>query len=104
METTTIKGWRNVGYVLLMETTTIIGIVAGIFTATSLLPQLIKILKEKKADDVSPWMLIILMTGVGLWVYYGIRKDDWPIIVTNSFSFFLNTAVLICKFIYTRKK
>jgi MtN3 and saliva related transmembrane protein len=87
-----------------MNLTHLIGIIAGIFTSTSLIPQFIKILKEKKADDVSPWMLVILMTGVGLWAWYGIRKDDWPIIVTNSLSFLLNLAVLTLKFIYSGKK
>ncbi len=88
----------------IMDLTQIIGIVAGILTATSLIPQLIKILKEKKADDVSPLMLIILLAGLGLWATYGIMKTDWPIIVTNSFSFLLNTVVLILRFRYSKDK
>ena len=87
-----------------MDLTQIIGIVAGILTATSLIPQLIKILKEKKADDVSPLMLIILLAGLGLWATYGIMKTDWPIIVTNSFSFLLNTVVLFLRFRYSKDK
>jgi MtN3 and saliva related transmembrane protein len=87
-----------------MDLTQIIGIAAGILTATSLIPQLIKILKEKKADDVSPLMLIILLAGLGLWATYGIMKTDWPIIVTNSFSFLLNTVVLFLRFRYSKDK
>ncbi|MEO6406019.1 MAG: SemiSWEET transporter, partial [Ferruginibacter sp.] len=75
-----------------MNLTQIIGILAGILTAFSLLPQLLKIIKEKKAEDVSAWMLIILMCGLCLWVVYGIMKNDWPIIATNSFSFLLNAV------------
>ena len=86
-----------------MDVTQIIGIAAGILTATSLIPQLVKIIKEKKADDVSPMMLIILMVGLGLWATYGIMKEDWPIIITNSFSFLLNTVVLIFRYKYARK-
>jgi MtN3 and saliva related transmembrane protein len=67
-----------------------IGIIAGIFTACSLLPQLIKILKEKKAKDVSAGMLLILMTGVALWIWYGVLRKDVPIVATNSFSLLLN--------------
>lgn len=85
-----------------MEFTQIIGIAAGVFTSFSLLPQLIKILKEKKADDVSPWMLIVLMCGLGLWITYGFMRDDIPIIATNIFSFLLNTCVLIARFRYSR--
>ncbi len=89
---------------ILMDITQIIGILAGILTATSLIPQLIKILKEKKADDVSPLMLIILLAGLGLWATYGIMKNDWPLIVTNSFSFLLNTVVLFLRFRYSKDK
>ncbi len=88
----------------LMNITAIIGITAGILTCTSLIPQLIKIIKEKKADDVSPWMLIILLCGVGLWSYYGIRINDMPIIITNAISFLLNLVVLFLKFRYSKEK
>lgn len=86
-----------------MEYTQILGIAAGILTATSLIPQLIKILKEKKADDVSPMMLIILMAGLGLWTAYGIMKEDWPIIITNAFSFLLNGVVLVLRYKYSKE-
>ena len=86
-----------------MNSTAFIGIAAGILTSTSLVPQLIKIIKEKKVVDVSPWMLIILTCGVGLWCYYGILKNDLPIIITNGFSFLMNLIVLFLKFRYSKK-
>ena len=69
---------------------TIIGFVAGILTAISMLPQLIKTLKEKKAEEVSPVMLVVLISGVLLWIVYGAIKKDFPILITNSISFVLN--------------
>jgi MtN3 and saliva related transmembrane protein len=87
-----------------MDFTQILGITAGIMTSASSVPQLIKILKEKKADDVSPWMFMILIAGLGLWTYYGIRREDWPIIITNAFSFCLNLVVLFLKFRYSQEK
>lgn len=77
-----------------MNTTQWFGIAAGVMTAVSMLPQLIKIIKEKKADDVSVLMLMVLIIGLGLWVVYGFLREDWPLIVTNSFSFLLNLVVL----------
>ena len=71
-----------------------IGISAGVCTAVSLLPQLIKIIKEKKAEDISYFMLFILVAGLGLWVWYGIMKKDYPIIITNSFSFVVNLLMI----------
>jgi MtN3 and saliva related transmembrane protein len=77
-----------------------IGIIAGIFTASSLLPQAIKIVKEKKSGDVSIGMLIFLMTGVSLWIYYGYLRDDLPIIITNCFSLLLNIITLFLRIKY----
>jgi MtN3 and saliva related transmembrane protein len=74
---------------------TYIGLFAGICTCVSLLPQLIKIIREKEAQNLSYGMLFILLTGVGTWVWYGIIKDDLPIILTNSISFFINVLVII---------
>jgi MtN3 and saliva related transmembrane protein len=74
--------------------TVYIGIAAGILTAISMLPQLIKIIREKRTENMSFFMLFILLTGVAGWVYYGILKKDYPIIVTNSFSFLVNSLVI----------
>lgn len=81
----------------------IIGIVAGILTSASLLPQLLKTIKLRKAEDVSPFMFIMLMLGTGLWMYYGVLREDTPIIATNGFSFSLNILMLILKVRFTRK-
>jgi MtN3 and saliva related transmembrane protein len=77
-----------------MEGTQILGLVAGVFTASSMLPQVVKTIKEKKADEVSLVMLFVLLTGVILWVVYGIKKDDFPIIATNCFSMLVNMVMI----------
>jgi len=76
-----------------MNIITIIGILASICTAISLVPQLIKLLKEKKAQNISLLMLAVLFAGVGLWIYYGILKKDFIIIVSNSFSLLVNAML-----------
>ena len=85
-----------------MNTTQIVGIIAGVLTAISMLPQLIKMVKEKKADDVSLLMLLVLLSGLSLWVVYGIMREDLPIIVTNSFSLMLNISVVVLRIKYGR--
>ncbi|MEO7393568.1 MAG: SemiSWEET transporter [Chitinophagaceae bacterium] len=87
-----------------MNTIQVIGFIAGIFTGISLLPQLFKIIKEKKTEDISVWMLIILMAGLALWVVYGIQKNDLPIIITNSFSVVINIIILFFRFRYKKNK
>jgi MtN3 and saliva related transmembrane protein len=83
---------------------TYIGIGAGICTGISMLPQLIKIIKEKKADDISYLMLIVLMLGLCGWTWYGIIKTDYPIIITNCFSLLVNLLILIFTIRYKRKR
>jgi MtN3 and saliva related transmembrane protein len=80
----------------------LIGIIAGILTSSSLVPQVIKIIKLKEAKDISVMMVIALMTGTGLWCYYGFVKDDFPIIITNAFSATLNGFMLLLKVKYTK--
>jgi len=72
-----------------------IGIGAGVCTGISLLPQLIKIIKEKKANDLSLFYLLILFAGLALWIWYGIRKTDVPIVATNAVSLTINVVIII---------
>lgn len=74
--------------------TVILGFVAGVFTAVAMLPQLIKTYREKRAEDVSLVMLLILLSGISLWIAYGIVKADWPIIITNSISLLINIVLV----------
>jgi MtN3 and saliva related transmembrane protein len=80
-----------------------VGIVAGVFTAVSLLPQLIKLIRNKKAEDISLIFLAILFFGLGLWIWYGILKKDLPIIATNSFSLLVNATMIVLGLKYKKK-
>lgn len=82
----------------------LIGIVAGTCTAISLLPQLVKILKEKKAEHLSFLFLFILLAGQGLWIWYGILREDPPIIVTNAVSAFFNIGIIVFGFKYKQEE
>ena len=46
------------------------GYFAAVLTTAAFLPQLIKTLKTKKADDVSLTTLIMFICGVGSWIIY----------------------------------
>jgi MtN3 and saliva related transmembrane protein len=85
-----------------MVWTQLIGLAAGICTAGSLLPQVIKTIKEKHADDISLLMLLVLMTGLILWIIYGFKRNDIPIIVTNSFSLLVNITMVILRIRYKK--
>ena len=81
----------------------IIGLVAGLCTATSLLPQVIKTFKEKKAEQVSLFMLIVLLSGQILWIVYGVGKSDIPIIATNGFSLLVDILMIVLRIKFKNK-
>ncbi|RRN76985.1 hypothetical protein EIM50_21895 [Pseudoxanthomonas sp. SGD-10] len=82
----------------------IIGIVAGILTSTSLIPQAVKSWKDKKASDVSYLMFFILLAGNGLWAWYGILLQDWPIIITNAFAFLMDLLMISLKWKFAKNE
>jgi len=87
-----------------MSPETIIGVIASILTAISMLPQLIRILRDKRSETISYWVPVMLVVGVGLWVWYGFLKNDWIIIISNSFSVIINALILILSLKYRNRK
>ncbi|HET9055073.1 MAG TPA: SemiSWEET transporter [Cyclobacteriaceae bacterium] len=83
---------------------TVVGIAASVLTSTSLIPQLIKILREKQANDISLVMLGVLFTGLSLWVWYGIFKHDLIIIISNAFALVINLLIGMFAIRYKEKK
>lgn len=81
-----------------------IGIAAGVLSAASLLPQLVKIIREKKANDVSVGMFILLFAGLGLWIFYGIMKKDLPLILTNAVSLATNAFIIYFSLKYKKRE
>ena len=81
----------------------VLGLVAGGITSVAMMPQLIKVIKEKNAEDISVAMLLVLITGLSLWIWYGILQNELPIILSNSFSVLVNITLLICCMMFKKK-
>tara|TARA_B100000287_G_scaffold341284_1_gene327806 strand:- start:351 stop:620 length:270 start_codon:yes stop_codon:yes gene_type:complete len=79
------------------------GYFAAILTTAAFLPQLIKTLNSKKADDVSLVTLIMFICGVGFWILYGFAISSLPILIANIITLILNFLILISKIYYARK-
>ncbi len=78
------------------------GYLAAILTTAAFLPQLIKTLKTKKANDVSLVTLIMFICGVGFWILYGYAISSLPILIANIITFLLNFFILISKIYYAK--
>lgn len=83
-----------------MTLISLLGIVAGMLTTISFLPQVIKTWKSKSADDLSLSMFLIFFSGVALWLIYGIIIGDLPIILANSLTLVLSGTILYFKLKY----
>lgn len=79
------------------------GISASAFCTISLLPQLIKIIREKDAENISVWMLVILLMGLFCWIGYGYLSNDAIIIIANSISAAINSLIIFFAIRYKRK-
>tara|TARA_B100001287_G_C22388103_1_gene392008 strand:- start:139 stop:405 length:267 start_codon:yes stop_codon:yes gene_type:complete len=79
------------------------GYFAAVLTTLAFLPQLIKTLKTKKADDVSLVTLIMFLTGVLSWIIYGYKILSTPILLANIITFILNLLILIFKISFSKK-
>ena len=80
------------------------GYFAAILTTLAFLPQLIKTLKTKKAEDVSLITLIMFLTGVLSWIIYGYKISSTPILLANLITFILNLLILIFKITFSKNK
>ena len=80
----------------------IFGYSAAILTTVAFLPQLIKTLKTKKADDVSLTTLIMFIIGVLSWIVYGYKISSIPILIANLITLILNLLILISKIYFSK--
>jgi MtN3 and saliva related transmembrane protein len=78
-------------------TATIIGYVAGTLTTVAYLAQVLRTLKHRRTKDISLSMYLMLCTGIGLWLVYGVFIHSWPVIIANAVTLALSGAVLAMK-------
>lgn len=78
----------------------ILGTIAAICTTVGFLPQLIRGIKTKELNDVSPAMLTLLLVGCSLWLAYGIHLKNLIIALANGLTLLLVVAILTLRFLY----
>jgi len=86
-----------------MQFIEVLGLAAGVCTSVASIPQIVTTIQKQKAQQVSPLMFAVLLTGNALWVYYGFAKPDVPIIAANIVSVILDIIMLVLRFKYKRK-
>lgn len=82
----------------------IIGFVAGGLSALLFIPQIIKIVKEKSAHEISTLTCIIGIISSGLWLWYGILNSHISMIVMNAISTAITVILMLCKWCFGGKE
>ncbi|MEX0636363.1 MAG: SemiSWEET transporter [Ferruginibacter sp.] len=85
-----------------MDFIKILGLLAGTITSITFIPQVIQIWKTKSAKDISILMLGLLITGVCMWLAYGILVKDVAIIYTNGMVLAMSLIMLYFKFRFNK--
>ena len=78
----------------------VVGYSAGVLTAVTFLPQVIKTWKMKAAGELSFLMIILVASSVSIWIIYGVMLNNNVIIVTNSVVLILSLILIYFKLNY----
>ena len=70
-----------------------LGYVGGSILGIQLLPQIYKVVKNRKADDISKSFLILNLIGLSLMSIYGVLDENPPIYIPTIVSC-INTSIL----------
>ncbi|MCR4369425.1 MAG: SemiSWEET transporter [archaeon] len=78
----------------------LLGLAAGALTTLCNVPQLLRSWKTKSTHDISLVWLVMLASGVLLWLVYGLLIDSLPVILANTFTFVLVAGIIVLKLSY----
>ena len=75
----------------------ILGMVAGLLTTGSFVPQVVKAWREGDTNALSLRMYLVMTAAFALWLGYGLIIGSWPIIVFNVCNLMLSAVILWLK-------
>lgn len=79
------------------QTMEYMGILAGICTSCSFIPQAFHIIKTHRTEDISLLTYCIYVCGVTLWILYGLYRQDIAVWLTNMVSLVPGMIILTMK-------
>jgi len=78
-----------------------IAILAPIINCIYQIPQLFKIVKTKRVNDISSYALWLLLINNILWLWHGYFINDKPLFISALFSLFINVPI-VCLYLKHR--
>lgn len=74
-----------------------IGVIAGLCSMTSFVPQIVKIVRERRASGVSLRMYAVTIVGFVAWTTYGALIGSWPVMLANTVCLGLTITIFILR-------
>ena len=76
---------------------TVLGIVAGLCTSFSFVPQVMKAWREGNTEAISKRMYVASLAAYGLWIVHGLMIASMPVILFNVANVAFSGIILVLK-------
>ena len=76
----------------------------GIFVLCSTFPQVIQTLRTRKTRDINLFLMIFAILGLGFYVYYAARTQQWIFAIADGIDLSMWVVVLVSKVMNVIKK
>lgn len=89
-----------------MDSIDIAGHIGSLLSSITFLPQVYRVYRTRRAEDLSLNMLLIIFVSTVIWIVYGIGKGLWPVILCNTIICLLSVLLIYFKWLFSpaRKK
>ena len=74
-----------------------IGYAAAFCTTAAYVPQVVRLWRTRSTGDISLGMFLVLVTGLALWLVFGVLKGEWPLMLANGVTLVLALTILLFK-------
>jgi MtN3 and saliva related transmembrane protein len=74
-----------------------VGMVAGLCTSFSFVPQIIKTWRHGDTQAISKRMYLVSLAAYGLWLTYGLMIESLPVVLFNALNIIFAGMVLVLK-------
>jgi MtN3 and saliva related transmembrane protein len=82
---------------------TVVGAAAAFCSMASFIPQAWKIISSRDTDGLSAPMYVLTISAFGLWLCYGILRNDWALMIPNVICLAVAAFILFMIILPQRK-
>jgi len=83
---------------------TVIGSAAAVCTTAAFVPQVVRVVRLRRADEISLGTFSLFAVGTLVWTVFGVLLSAWPIILANAITFVLAMTIVALKLRYDRAR